>query len=433
MAPAAPLARRKVPNIWTPYGLASSPFFQEPLEPAEAGPRPITLFVGREEAAQRLLVRFGSNEGSRTAVEGAAGVGKTTFIQFVKARATDPPRHLAHAKAIRVTSGVTHDFIGAEIVKTVLRTLTTCFGEAKLRKLPSVAEARKLVEAVEQLDFEAGISVLGSGGHFGRMRTRHGPARPPTQYHDLLEALVTEAKGIGVEGILVHIDNLENIQEDDIQEARQLFRDIRDYLLIPGLHYILAGTSGLQREVLGHFPQVGSIFPDPISLEPLDMETTLKLLKKRYQHLRLGNARLIPPVEEAAVRSLHEAYRGDLRGMLNALNDAAEAVLGTGRPLPMNLERILPSLQPSYRARLERDLTATTFEQLEKVARLGHESFRQTDLTEPLALSAGRVNQVFREWLSAGAVRLVETRGRSKYYTLAGYARIAFGAPLTTS
>lgn len=44
-----------VPNLWRPYGLRSSPFFQNELRAGDPT-HPVSLFVGREEEARRVEV-----------------------------------------------------------------------------------------------------------------------------------------------------------------------------------------------------------------------------------------------------------------------------------------------------------------------------------------------------------------------------------------
>jgi hypothetical protein len=416
----------KIPNLWTAYGLRSSPYFQDPLDPIEGAVHPIRLFVGRREAVERLLTRIASNEGSRGVIEGQAGVGKTTFIQYVKSRATQPPRSVSHARHIRVTSGMTYEGFGTEVLKTVLATLTANLGERALRRKPAIVAAEKLVIEREKRDWSAGVSAFGVGASIGTSSSARAPVFPPTEFHEVLQGLIDAAKSLGVEAILVHVDNLENLGEADLDGARQLFRDIRDYLLVPGIHYLLAATSGFQREVLAHYPQVLSIFPDALVLEPLSPEEVISLLEKRYRYLKIPGRPLTPPVSEEAIRDLDGSFQGDLRGMLNSLNDACEALLGAARGRPLALERITPALAPTYRSRLERDLTPSTFAHLVAIARGAGPLFRQTDLTKLLGITAGRINQLFRDLEPARAIRLVATQGRSKLYGLTGYARIAF-------
>jgi len=64
-------------------------------------------------------------------------------------------------------------------------------------------------------------------------------------------------------------------------------------------------------------------------LQPLELDEVQTLLAYRYEVLQLDQARpWRSPVENSAVQRLHELFRGDLRGMLKALEDGITALLG---------------------------------------------------------------------------------------------------------
>ena len=74
------------PNPWQAYNLRGSPYFQDSLSQNTAN-TPLSLFVGRERESDELLIRIqGSLTGSRQAVAGRPGIGKTTLVEAVKAR-----------------------------------------------------------------------------------------------------------------------------------------------------------------------------------------------------------------------------------------------------------------------------------------------------------------------------------------------------------
>ncbi|WP_034416768.1 ATP-binding protein, partial [Candidatus Synechococcus spongiarum] len=77
------------PHSWQAYNLRGSPYFQDSLS-RNARNTPLSLFVGRQRELQKLLIRIeGSLTGSRQAVAGRPGIGKTTLVEVVKAEARD--------------------------------------------------------------------------------------------------------------------------------------------------------------------------------------------------------------------------------------------------------------------------------------------------------------------------------------------------------
>ncbi|MBI4162545.1 MAG: hypothetical protein HY513_02585 [Candidatus Aenigmarchaeota archaeon] len=75
-------------NIWELYGVKQDPFTTSPIL-AKGGTLPIGCFVGRLENVNRLGRIIGSKGGSRTLVYGDIGVGKTTFVNVVRAHSIE--------------------------------------------------------------------------------------------------------------------------------------------------------------------------------------------------------------------------------------------------------------------------------------------------------------------------------------------------------
>lgn len=71
-------------NIWNLYGLKGNPFSTDPLS-MYAGELPIEQsFLGRTEEVGKLKKIIYSNKTSRILVYGDIGIGKTSFVNYVK-------------------------------------------------------------------------------------------------------------------------------------------------------------------------------------------------------------------------------------------------------------------------------------------------------------------------------------------------------------
>lgn len=74
--------------------------------------------------------------------------------------------------------------------------------------------------------------------------------------------------------------------KEEPMEAARTFRDIRDLFLVPGLHWLVVGTSDETLGILGSYPQVRSVFlPSHPPLAPLSADDFLGLLHARYAFL----------------------------------------------------------------------------------------------------------------------------------------------------
>jgi len=92
----------------------------------------------------------------------------------------------------------------------------------------------------------------------------------------------------GACGVVLQLNNLENLAEADAARAADLLRSIRDQaLLLDGLHLIVVGTTDAVRTVVQSHTQVRSVFSDPVVLDPLEPTEVHQLLQARYHALQL--------------------------------------------------------------------------------------------------------------------------------------------------
>lgn len=427
-----------VTNIWNLLNLRESPFFQDPLDPSTGGHYPIELFVGRRNEAEYILRGMGGAPHSRHAVQGLPGVGKTTLVQYVKAEAA-ADGWLSESEAIAVTSASTADELLLKILATVHDTLAA--RDETLLNLPPMRDVRQLLELERSRSFNFSLSLPGAGGigaGTGPQRFT-GPGALGIQPQRLLRQLSTIAHDhLQAPGIIIHLNNLENISEADQERAAQVVRDLRDTaLMYPGFHYLLVGTDDAIRTIVAGQEQLRSVFSNPGSLQPLGEAELHEMLERRYDYLRASRERpYAAPVTREAVTALYALFLGDLRGTLHALDEAAKVLIGRGEDpvAPMDLGRMRPVLHALYRRRLEMDLTPGQLEHLSRIAARGATTVTQAEVAEATGLNSTATSTLVSELQRRGY--LIETaasptgrRGRPRQrYVLAGPGRLAFGA-----
>lgn len=234
--------------------------------------------------------------------------------------------------------------------------------------------------------------------------------------------------------VLLHVNNLENLRDADLAKAATLIRNLRDYLLIPGGHWLFVGKTGVTRDVFEAREEVGSIMAQPVALGPLDVGALRALLDTRYRKLRRGRA-FTPPVPLDVAGALYGRFHGDLRSFLQLLSRAAERGLpGDGRT-PMDEAMILGAVGVLYRERLVQRLGEELFGALEATLRevAPSREFRAADLAKAAGVSRARATQLVDRLLERRVVRRGRVEQASKYLVPSGDAQVALDAALRTS
>jgi hypothetical protein len=435
-------------NVWHLYNLSESPFFQDPLRAGERAKHRLDLFVGREAEAERLAQGVAGRSSSRQVIHGPPGVGKSTLAQYVKDRLVRErsARVLSSPDAVSLGHADDTDAVCVKILGYVYEAVVSN-GDFTTHALEPVDEARQVVRVFRVDNFSAGVSLPAIGGvSGGRSKAYVNPAtaRPSVVVPGLLRRLGRVAEEhLGARGILVHLNNLENLTEADAKRAAAVLRDVRDTLLLAdGFHWLVVGTVDALRTVVASQAQVRSVFMMPRALTPLSLPEVEELLAKRYEHLKENPRKpVLSPVTQDVVRELYTLFRGDLRGTLRALDEAAQELLGYGREgpaAPMALADVRAVLGRVYAEEMRHALTPALRGHLRRMAEDGAERGPDALLTQKEATALWGVSQpaaskILGELQAHGYVTEVdrlapEEGGRAAmHYTLTGAARLTFG------
>ena len=421
----------ELPNLWKLYNLCASPYFQETLRDDREA-TPLSLFVGRQQERRLLLTTIGSSRSSRQALAGRPGIGKTTLVQAVKADALAAGYWTSTEIISLGREGSSEDLLGRLISGAYDTVLASCPSAAG----PAVEAARQLVRSFRLRggDFSLALAGFGAGG------TQTDSVSTPASALLLdgprvLGNLLTYAQGQGARGLVLHLDNLENLSEINAGRAAELLRSIRDQaLLLDGLHLIVVGTTDAVRTVVQTHTQIRSVFSDPQVLHPLALEEAQELLHNRYDSLRLDPGKpWRAPLDPAVVERLYQLFRGDLRGMLKALEDGITALLGLTAAAgsegvaPVGMDDLLLVLRQRNQRKLEDQLGPGAWDRLTAWGSSDPDAIRiQTELRTLWGISQPAVSQTLSQLIVVGAVEALPRRGREPIqYILTGTARLA--------
>ena len=420
-------------NLWEPFGLQSTPFFDQPLEPTTQGVYPITLYVPRGPE-QRILNRIASSRNSVSLVESLPGGGKTTFLNYLRYVSSENG-YLVSPSHVRITSGFGYREFALETLTNILRPLVNNRSEnlrERATRHQAIMEAVDLVNQASRGGGGWGVEVhaeyQGVGGGLGLSRDTPAREAPPIEHARLYSMTSAVAKAarddLGFKGTIVHVNNLELAAIGDAAWPSVLFNDVRDYLQIDGVHFVIGASRGFYAaHIMGH-PRVSPIIADPLDLVPLQAVQVKQLLEKRYEKIAISGRSLIQPVEWAAVEQMYKTFNGDLRAMFASLEAALEQRL-TIEARPLAFAEAVALLRPQYAETTLRDLPKSAEAAVQRLSTLPR-PFTQSDFAKLSKKSQPRVSQIFSELQRLGII--VQTGASKPYpYDFSGKAKIALG------
>jgi len=431
-------------SLWHLYNLRESPFFQEQLTSDPDARYPIELFVGRRAEVERLVsvIRQKAESSSRQTVQGPPGIGKSTLIQQVKSRVA-ADRILSHPTAVSVAHEDTTQAVLLRILRYVYATILGNAPNLAIADRPPMVTAKQLVMAFQSRAGGGGLNFPAVGGVTLNVSTQYvTPAAaielvvPPVLAE--LSALVREQ--MGASGVLVHIDNLENLSDEGAETAARIIRDLRDpVFMAEGYHFVLAGTNEAVRVAVGSTRQVRDVFSMPRPLKPLSLAEVKELLERRYAHLRVDSAQPVrPPATDHAIADLHALFDGNVRGFLLALEDAAQALIefGGAGAEPMSREQIRFVLRGRTADGVEANLDATDIRHLSRMAEARlFDGFTQTDIARACGVNQSAASKIGRRLEDAGYLSSSDapTPGKPgrpvRRYHATALVRLAFDGP----
>lgn len=424
----------RLPTSWDLYNLRGSPYFHTPLEATDGTPHPLTLFVGREPELATLIDHIASagKASSRQAIAGVPGVGKTTMVKELKSR-LHQAGYLTTDAVVPILADDDLPLLFGRILSALYDTIVANRPQASGNK--ALVAAETLVRSTRIPTGGGGFSVMGIGVSVTKGTTVLGPKdvrlEGPKVAYDLAQFVL----GMDAPGVVLHLNNLENLTEKDAEHAADLLRDLRDMLLTHhGLHFIVTGTPDAVTTAIETHPQVRSHF-EVLQLEPLTVKEVHELLRRRYEHLRLDPKRpALAPVADQVVEHLHGLYRGDLRGLLQALEAGVKPLLvlnaAGGSPKPADVDAVRAILRSRYATEITRKLDTTRATQLAKWGEADPgAAMTQAKLKTLWALkSQGSVSTAINALVAAGYALALPRKGKNAVqYVLTGVSRLIYG------
>src|SRR3989344_1257518 len=289
--------------IFPKYGLKSNPYFIEALL-VEGGTIPIETLVGREKEKQELNRLISLGGGQRIMVVGEAGVGKTSLVNYIRAKAKKASYFSPNNEIGIMDNWKVNDVIINTLQAVYLELKNQDIKITDPKLLLALEDLFELSRIVQDMDVDTEALMI--------INTQ--------SLMEIFRKIVNELTNRGYRAIIIHYNNLDNI--DDKEYLIRLLNNLRDFFNNTHSIFIFIGDETLP-SVINVKSRLRQIFTTPIKVPILDYEEVKNVIDIRLNELRLSEANtVIRPHSEDSLKLLYDLYQGNIRDILNSLSSS---------------------------------------------------------------------------------------------------------------
>jgi hypothetical protein len=404
---------------WEAIGFKDCPFRGEPVSQET-----IALFVGHEKEIATCSEVI-SNKDVRIVIEGARGVGTTSFANYLRFTAQNKKLYFTPSNEIRVEANWNLETLLAAIITNLIR-------EFELRDIKKVVknkcfiEAKSLSQAISDTYKSFGLTAFGIGGSYGENAAISQPSIVPSPvlgHH--LEDLAKLALDAGFKhGILIQLNNLDLGTIHTESHLKYLFNALRDYAQTPNVSWFFVGDVGIRSFIARRVDRLDDIISHEVAINPLTKKAYRKLIQKRIAFY--GKRKNVTmPIQEEVFDYLYDVTEGRLRYIFGLLNRMFSQLQVGSLINSISVDIAAPLIAELAKNRIRKhSLTTGEEEILAKIVELG--SINVTELVAATNKARPFVSNSLGKLLKLELVTVKKLRNLRIYKPLID-AKIAYG------
>ncbi len=292
---------------WQLLGYKKYPFSVDPIL-AET----IELFTGHEQEVL-LCQSVLQDKNVRLIIEGARGVGTTSFANYLKFSAQEKKLYLAPRDEVSVEKHWNLESLLTAVISTVIRELELVH-EAEIKNNKIFKETKALSYRLSEAYNNFGLTAFSVGGNYGKSVSVTQPTFvPATTLGFHLEDLGKLAVKLGyTNGLLIQLNNLDVNVVHSEEHLEYLFNAARDYFQISNISWFLVGDIGLRSFIARRVDRLDDIVSSDVFIKPLSKQYYHTLIKRRLDYYKLKKQAQFP-INLDVFDYLYEITGGRLR------------------------------------------------------------------------------------------------------------------------
>jgi hypothetical protein len=334
-------------------------FKDDPLKTSPITEETLALYTGHPhqvKTCQNILAA--SNV--RIVIEGARGVGTTSFGNYLRFTAKNHKRYFTTKNEIKVDQGWRLETLLAVIISHLVRELELYADNKAIIKDIRFQNAKSISSRIAETYRSFGVEAFGAGINYGKAAgiVTQPVIIPSATLGHHIEDLVTLIRENGYRnGVLLQLNNLDVGEVHSEEEMKYLLNALRDYTQIDGTNWLFVGDVGLRKFIAQQVDRMDDIISYEVKINPLSIEEFTEMLAKRFKYYR-NSSKAETPIEMQVFTYLYKITSGRLRyifGLVSRLMNRLQVGDLTDK---ITIELAKPMLVKLARDRVERtDIT----------------------------------------------------------------------------
>lgn len=294
---------------WQAFGFKDDPLKTTPITKST-----LELFTGHREDVQ-ICSRVLTGSNVRIVIEGARGVGTTSFANYLRFSAEIKKIYFTPITEIKVEQGWRSETLLAAIIGNLIRGIELLPNNSTLISDKRFKSAKALSTRISETYRAFGVEAFGFGASYSKQvgATTQPVIVPATTLGHHLEDLISIIKGIGYKnGVLLQLNNLDLGEIHAPEEMKYLLNAMRDYTQIDGSNWLFVGDLGLGKFIAQHVDRLDDIISYEVRVDPIPLSDLSEMIDKRVRFYSESEKAELP-IEKEVFYYLYKVTKGRLR------------------------------------------------------------------------------------------------------------------------
>jgi len=400
-------------------------FKDDPLKTSPITRDTLTLFTGHEEESN-LCAHALDGTNSRLVIEGARGVGTTSFANHLRFNKDIEKNYFTPRTEIKVESGWRLETLMTAIISNIIREIDLLSDNKTLVTDDKFQSAKAMCARIAETYRSFGIEAFGFGANYGKQAgiVSQPTIVPSTTLGHHFEDLIHLIQKAGYQkGILIQLNNLDIGAIHSSEQMKYLLDALRDYTQIEGSHWLLVGDVGLRKFIAQSVDRLDDIISHEVTLSPLPESQLDEMLDKRVAFYA-QSAQIDFPVDSDVFHFLYQITNGRLRYVFGLVSRLMNRLYVGDLNDKVTLSLAKPMLAKLGKDRLKRsDITQTEEHVLKRLVTFPGTSI--SSMAKDLEKTPQYIGRILMS-LSHKNLLSVKQEGRDKIYTPSIDAVIAY-------